>query len=104
MNAKVTDTAPDVESNTQEPHTAAAELDSLLQSPVSLAHGSSGHSVPEEPQVIEADVDGRRVKIVAREEIVLECGNASITLRRNGRIIIKGTYVETCSEGTNRIK
>ena len=31
-------------------------------------------------------------------------GPASITLRRNGRVVIKGTYVETHSEGTNRIK
>jgi hypothetical protein len=55
-------------------------------------------------QVIEADVDGRRVRIVAKDEIVFECGQASVTLRRNGRIIIRGTYVETHSEGTNRIK
>jgi hypothetical protein len=56
------------------------------------------------PRVIEADVDGKRVRIVAQDEIVLECGNASITLRRNGRVVIRGTYVETYSEGTNRIK
>jgi hypothetical protein len=55
-------------------------------------------------QVVEADIDGRRVRIVAQDEIVLECGQASVTLRRNGRIIIRGTYVETHSEGTNRIK
>ncbi len=53
---------------------------------------------------IEADVDGRRVKMTAQDEIVLECGNASLTLRRNGRVIIRGTYVESHSEGTNRIK
>jgi hypothetical protein len=125
MNGKLTDTAPDAGTNTQEPATGCGELESLLQAPVSLAHGSSGlahgssglahgssglaqapcgQTAADEPQVIEADVDGRRVKIIAREEIVLECGNASITLRSNGRIIIKGTYVETCSEGTNRIK
>lgn len=56
------------------------------------------------PRVIEVDVDGKRVRIVAQDEIVLECGSASITLRRNGRIVIRGTYVETYSEGTNRIK
>jgi hypothetical protein len=54
--------------------------------------------------IIEADVDGRRVRIVAQDEIVLECGQASVTLRRNGRITIRGTYIETDSEGTNRIK
>ena len=60
--------------------------------------------VESEVQVIEADVDGRRVRIVAKDEIIFECGQASVTLRRNGRIIIRGTYVETHSEGTNRIK
>jgi hypothetical protein len=54
--------------------------------------------------VIEADVDGKRVRVTAQDEIVLQCGSASITLRRNGRVLIRGTYVETRSEGTNRIK
>jgi hypothetical protein len=56
------------------------------------------------PRVVEADIDGKRVRVVGKDEIVLECGNASITLRRNGRVIIRGTYVETDSAGTNRIK
>jgi hypothetical protein len=60
--------------------------------------------VSEKSHVVEADVDGKRVRVVASDEIVLECGNASITLRRNGRVIIRGTYVETDSAGTNRIK
>ena len=55
-------------------------------------------------QVIEADVDGRRVRLTAQDEIVLVCGSASITLRRNGRVVIRGAYVETHSDGTNRIK
>jgi hypothetical protein len=59
---------------------------------------------PGAASIIEADVDGRRVRIIAKDEIVFECGLASVTLRRNGRIIIRGTYVETHSEGTNRIK
>lgn len=49
-------------------------------------------------------LDGKRVRIEGADEIVLECGKASITLRRNGKIIIRGAYVETHSEGTNRIK
>lgn len=56
------------------------------------------------PQALEADVDGKRVRITAQDEIVLECGSASITLRRNGRVIVRGTYVESYSDGTNRIK
>jgi uncharacterized protein DUF6484 len=57
-----------------------------------------------EPHVIEADVDGKRVRVTAQDEIVLQCGSASITLRRNGRVVVRGTYVETHSDGTNRIK
>lgn len=58
----------------------------------------------ETPTVVEADVDGKRVRVSAQDEIVLQCGAASVTLRRNGRVIIRGTYVESRSEGTNRIK
>jgi hypothetical protein len=54
--------------------------------------------------MIQADVDGRRVRLRAADEIVLECGKASVTLRRNGKVVIRGTHVETNSEGTNRIK
>jgi hypothetical protein len=52
----------------------------------------------------DAIVDGKRVKIDGADEIVLRCGAASIVLRRNGRVIIRGTYVETRSSGTHRIK
>jgi hypothetical protein len=51
-----------------------------------------------------AKVDGRRVCLTAEDEIELRCGEASITLRRNGRLVIRGAYVETASTGTNRIK
>lgn len=61
-------------------------------------------STPGPSPVVEADVDGRRVRVTAQDEIVLQCGSASITLRRNGRVIVRGTYVETHSDGTNRIK
>lgn len=52
----------------------------------------------------EATIDGSRMRVGARDEVVIECGKASITLRRNGRVIIRGTHVETNSTGTNRIK
>ena len=55
-------------------------------------------------EVAAQDVDGRRVKVTAQDEIVLQCGSASVTLRRNGRVVIRGAYVETHAEGTNRIK
>lgn len=53
------------------------------------------------PQVI---VDGDRVEVDATRELVLRCGKASITLRANGRVTIRGVHVETRAAGTNRIK
>jgi hypothetical protein len=48
--------------------------------------------------------DRKRVLIEAEHELVLQCGKASVTLRKNGRVVIRGTHVESDSEGTNRIK
>lgn len=58
---------------------------------------------PGEPPSV-AQVDGKRVVIDAADEIVLRCGEASITLRRNGRVVIRGTAVETRAKGVNRIR
>ena len=52
------------------------------------------HADPaERPPVVEADVDGKRVRVTAQDEIVLECGPASVTLRRNGRVIDRKSVV-----------
>jgi hypothetical protein len=59
---------------------------------------------PQPGPVLEARLDGRRVVLDARDEIVLRCGDASITLRRDGKLLIKGAYVETRAKGVNRIK
>ena len=48
--------------------------------------------------------DDQRHEIVAEREIVLRCGEASITLTRAGKVIIKGNYVLTRSTGANKIK
>ena len=51
-----------------------------------------------------AVVDGKHVCIQGMDEVVLRCGEASITLRRNGKVVIRGAYLESHSKGTNRIK
>jgi hypothetical protein len=53
---------------------------------------------------IEATLDGRRVTLTADREIVLRCGTASLTLRSDGKVVVRGTYVETEASGTNRVK
>jgi hypothetical protein len=52
----------------------------------------------------EATIDARRFEISAEEEIVLRCGDSSITLTRAGKIIIQGAYVLSRSSGVNRIQ
>jgi len=53
---------------------------------------------------VAAELDGERVLLTADREIVLRCGEASITLTRAGKVLIRGTYVLTRSSGANRIK
>jgi Domain of unknown function (DUF6484) len=66
------------------------------------------HTVPDvasaSTRSIEAKVDGERVVIEGRDEVVLQCGKASITLRRNGRVVIRGTQLESRAQGLNRIR
>lgn len=51
----------------------------------------------------DAFVDGKRVILEGREEVVLKCGDASITLTKAGKIMIRGKYILNRSTGVNRI-
>lgn len=53
---------------------------------------------------VEAKVDGEQVVIEGKREIVLKCGEASITLTRAGKILLRGKYLMSRSSGVNRIK
>lgn len=61
-------------------------------------------NLPIMPTHVHVDGDSRRLAFDAADEIVLRCGESSITLRRNGRVVIRGAYVETRAAGVNRIK
>ncbi len=78
-----------------EPAVATPALDAALEATVEGA-------VEATPEI--AEVDGRRVVIEGKDEVVLRCGEASITLRRNGKVVIRGLYVESHAAGTNRVK
>jgi hypothetical protein len=60
---------------------------------------------PAQPQsIVEVQRDGEQLVLTAEREIVLRCGEASITLTRAGKILIRGTYLLSRSSGVNRIK
>lgn len=48
--------------------------------------------------------DNERQLIHAERELVLRCGDASITLTRAGKVVIEGRYVLSRSSGYNKIK
>jgi hypothetical protein len=48
--------------------------------------------------------DGDKFVVLAEREIEFRCGEASITLTRAGKVLIKGEYVLTRAKGVNRIK
>ena len=70
--------------------------------------------LPEEPapvvarpapnEVTVAHLDGERLELSAEREIVLRCGKASITLTREGKVLIRGAYLSSRSSGVNRIR
>lgn len=49
-------------------------------------------------------IDGERIVFNAKKEIVLRCGKGSVTIRTDGRIVIKGTDLVSRSKGMNKIK
>lgn len=51
----------------------------------------------------ELEVDGERVVVDARRQLVLRCGQASITLTREGKILLRGTYISSRASGVHRI-
>jgi Domain of unknown function (DUF6484) len=54
--------------------------------------------------LVSVNADDDRLVLSAEREIVLKCGDATITLTRAGKVLIKGTYVLSRSSGYNKIK
>ena len=56
------------------------------------------------PQSVDVDADGERLIVNAKEQLVLRCGSASITLTKAGKVIIRGAHIVSHSSGVNRVK
>ncbi|MFY2561083.1 DUF6484 domain-containing protein [Corallococcus terminator] len=74
-----------------QPESATPLTDALLDS-----------TLPTAPKHVE--VDGRTVVIEGRDEVVLRCGRASLTLRRNGQVVLRGVSIRSEAEEVHRIK
>ncbi len=71
-----------------------------------VLQGKEGWPIDQQPNQVDVDVDvdGERMIVSAKEQLVLRCGKASITLTKAGKVLIKGSYVLSRSSGVNRIK
>lgn len=54
--------------------------------------------------LVVVEKDGDRLLLTAENQIVLRCGDASITLTKAGKVLIHGAYVSSRSTGMNRIR
>jgi hypothetical protein len=61
-----------------------------------------GRLEPRSP--FEVSTDGRRLVLTAYSELHLVCGESSITLRRDGKVIIRGAHLLSRATVTNRIQ
>jgi len=71
---------------------------------IGVLRGAQGWPLPNAPAQVEVDADGERMLVSAKDELVLRCGKASITLTRAGKVLIQGSYVSSRSTGVNRVK
>jgi hypothetical protein len=67
-------------------------------------HEPHYHGAPGGPDHVEVEADGQRLVVSARDRIVLRCGKASLTLTKEGKVIIQGAYVSNQSSGVLRLK
>ena len=49
-------------------------------------------------------IDGKKMLFEAKEEIELRCGKSTVTLKKDGKVIIKGAEIISRASGTNKIK
>jgi hypothetical protein len=55
-------------------------------------------------EAVSGQTDDSQLVLSAEREIVMRCGDASITLTRAGKVLIKGAYILSRSSGCNKIK
>lgn len=71
---------------------------------IGVLQGHVGWPVQDTMGAVELQADGKRLVVTASEQLTLRCGSARITLTRDGKVLIEGTYVSSRSTGVNRVR
>ncbi|PID43873.1 MAG: hypothetical protein CSB48_03555 [Proteobacteria bacterium] len=66
-----------------------------------VSPGGLAASGVDRPEVL---IDGKKLELAAPEEITLRCGKSSITLRQDGKIVVRGEHILSRARGAHRIK
>ncbi len=59
---------------------------------------------PDQAQAQDLKVDDETVLIEAHKEIVLKCGQSSILMRKDGKIVLKGIEIVSRAKAANKVK
>ena len=70
-------------------------ISDVLPRPLSPIHGNIEDGF---------ELNGKRMSFEGREEVVLRCGKASITLRADGQVVVKGTRLMSRASETNKVR
>lgn len=61
-----------------------------------------GNALRAEPH--EVKVDGKHLILEAKERLELRCGKASLILTKDGKVLVRGAHISSCSSGVNRVR
>jgi len=73
----------------------------ILTQPIILGCIQDSDAIQQDTEI---KLDSELLTFTAEKEIVLRCGESSLTLTRAGKVLIRGTYVLSRSSGANCIK
>lgn len=68
----------------------------LLRLPEELAKAGAGQ--------VHVAIDGKTLVLTARDRIELRCGESTVRLTSDGKVLVRGVHVVTRAAGQNRIK
>ena len=74
--------------------------------PIIIGPLLSNNQIAEHEKTSESElvIDGKHLLLTAENELTLTCGEASITLKKNGKILLTGTNLLSRAKFANRIK
>src|SRR2546423_14981511 len=69
-----------------------------------VVQGQPRWPLTETPGQVTVEADGQRMVVIAERELVLRCGKASVSLRNDGRVEIRGESILTQATTANRLR